>query len=150
MKTLCRCFMLVLLLSVNSCSVLTANKPSPWVKLTTQTANFHIANDNVILDKTSSKKFYNHLRLTCAQGAVNIEKIKIHYDNGEFQLFRTKGLMTQNSTSPPELLDYPDSKITAIEINFHRLGNKQLSIADITSKAVIEVWGKEQQPIIFS
>lgn len=148
MKPLFRCCMLILLLSVNSCSVVTTNKPSVWVKLTTQTANFHIDNDNVILDGLLSNKFYNHLRLTCTQGTVN--KIKIHYDNGEFQQFRTKGLMTQNSTSPPELLDYPDSKITAIEINFHSLGNKRLSIVGITPKAIIEVWGKEQQPIIFS
>lgn len=150
MKPLFRCCMLILLLSVNSCSVVTTNKPSVWVKLTTQTANFHIDNDNVILDGLLSNKFYNHLRLTCTQGTVNIDKINIHYDNGEFQQFRTKGLMTQNSTSPPELLDYPDSKITAIEINFHSLGNKQLSIVGISPKAIIEVWGKEQQPIIFS
>lgn len=144
------CCVIVLLFSLNSCRILTANKLSPWVKLTTQTANFHIDNDNVTLDGSLAEKFYNHLRFTCARGTVNIKKIKINYENGEFQQFRTAGLMTKNSISPPQLLDYPDSKITSIEINFHSLGNKQLLTTGITPKAIIEVWGKEQQPIVFS
>ncbi|PSW61651.1 hypothetical protein C0W54_09845 [Photobacterium kishitanii] len=144
------CGVIVLLFSLNSCGILTAKKTSPWVRLTTQTANFHADNDNVTLGGLSAKKFYNRLRVTCAQGTVNIKKIKINYENGEFQQFRTAGLMTKDSISPPQLLDYVDSKITAIEINYHSLGNKKLLTAGITPKAIIEVWGKEQQPIVFS
>ncbi|CEO38754.1 hypothetical protein C0Z01_07025 [Photobacterium kishitanii] len=151
MNTLLRCCgVIVLLFSLNSCGILTTNKSSPWVRLTTQTANFNTDNDNVTLDGLSAKKFYNHLRVTCARGTVNIKKIKINYENGEFQQFRTAGLMTKDSISPPQLLDYADSKITAIEINYHSLGNKKLLTAGITPKAIIEVWGKEQQPIVFS
>ncbi|MCD9527320.1 hypothetical protein [Photobacterium carnosum] len=134
---------ILLLATLSGCNSIPKETSNHWVKLATKTANFQTDTDTVTINSLFNSAHYNHLKLTCIQGTVQIDAIKINYADGHVQQLSTLGLLTKNSSTRAMTLDRAQNKIKSIELTYNSIGNATLNLAGVTKKAKLEIWAKK-------